>query len=115
MTEKDFYIIIVFLIIPFSSFLLCFLNDEDRSRKKIMNWFLVGNALIFLSPLTSAYVASLPNGDMWSENGPGTVLWYYLLLTPICYGIQALLFVLKIIFSRENRNGKGKTTYNSAL
>ena len=80
-----------------------------------MNWFLVGNALIFLSPLTYAYVASLPNGDMWRENGPGTVLWYYLLLTPIWYGIQALLFVLKIIFSRENRNGKGKTTDNSAL
>ena len=101
MTETHFYIIIVFLIIPFSSFLMCFMNDEDRSRKKIMNWVLLGNTLFFFSPLVYAYLALLPNGNMWNENGPGTVLWFYLLLTPICYIIQVLLFVLKIIFSRE--------------
>lgn len=103
MTETHFYIALVFIIIPISSFFLCFVNDKDRSRKQLLNWFLIGNALIFISPLLYAFFASLPNGNMWNENGPGTVLWFYLLLTPICYIIQALLFVLKIIYSRENR------------
>jgi hypothetical protein len=103
MTEKDFYISVAFIIIPFSSFLLCFVNDKDKSRKQFVNWFLIGNAIFFLSPLTYAYIATLSNGNMWNENGPGTVLWFYLLLLPFCYIVQVILLVLKIFFLRKSK------------
>ncbi len=65
-----------------------------------MNILLLGNALFFLSPLIYAYIATLPDGNMWSEDGPGAVMWFYLFILPTSFIVQLILTIFKLKFSR---------------
>ena len=38
---------------------------------------------------------AFPDGNMWSDNGSGAVLWLYVLLIPICVMILVVLLVLR--------------------
>ncbi|MCC7029315.1 MAG: hypothetical protein IT257_03345 [Chitinophagaceae bacterium] len=95
-----FFILIclVFALIPVSSILLCFLKDDRRIRKLIMNGLLLANAFLFLSPFIYAYLSTFPDGNMWSENGPGAVFWFYYFLFPGCFVVQIVLLILKLTF-----------------
>jgi len=87
-----------FMVIPISSFILYFIKDKKKKRGIIINIVVLINSLIYLSPLIIAYVSTRPNGNMWSENGPGAILWTYLLLIPLCFVIQIILMILKFRF-----------------
>jgi hypothetical protein len=50
-----------------------FTNKNIRSEKNL-NLILKINLGVFFAPLAFAFVATLPDGNMWSENGPGVVL-----------------------------------------
>lgn len=95
--------IIIFSIIPLSSIGLCLMKDINRTRKISFNILLMLNALFFLSPMIYAYLATYPDGNMWSENGPGAVMWFYLIILPSSSIIQILLLILKLKFSRAKK------------
>ena len=94
--------ILLFLILPISTIVLFFIKDPKKTRKNILNIFLFANTLLYLFPLINAYISTRPNGNMWSENGPGAILWLYLILIPICAIIQIILLILKIVFYKRN-------------
>ncbi len=91
--------IIFFSIIPVLGIVLCFVNDNNKRRKKIINFILLINTLIYLVPLVYAFLTTGPNGNMWSENGSGAVLWAYLFLIPVCGLVLIILLVLKVKFA----------------
>jgi len=63
---------------------------------------LIGNALFFLFPLIYAFVNTYPEGNMWSENGPGAILWLYIFILPISLIVQVVLIILKVKFAISN-------------
>ncbi len=93
--------IFVFAILPISSLVLCFIKDSKKNRKWLLNTLLIANALLFLSPLLYAYLTTPSGGNMWSENGPGAIMWSYLLILPFCGIVQLVLFILKLKFSKQ--------------
>lgn len=72
------------------------MNIENNNRIKTLNRLLLINWIIFFTPLAIAYLASLPNGNMWSENGAGAVLWLYILLIPACLLFQIIWLVIRL-------------------
>ncbi|MEL6485213.1 MAG: hypothetical protein AAFP96_10250, partial [Bacteroidota bacterium] len=72
-----------------------------KRRGIVLNILLLGNALIYASPLLYAYITTRPDGNMWSENGPGAILWSYFLVLPICGIVFLVLLVLKLVFKRK--------------
>jgi Sec-independent protein secretion pathway component TatC len=94
-------IIILFPILLY--IILKFLKKKvsEKSRKKLINYLLISNALVFLSPLIYAFIMSLPNGNMWNENGPGAALWLYLILIPICSLVLIILLILKFVENKK--------------
>lgn len=75
-------------------------KDEDL---KFLNLVLIANLVVFFLPLAIAFVGSLPNGNMWSENGPGAVLWLYFIIIPLCSIVQIIWLVLIISHWKKNR------------
>ena len=104
------FFIILFTLIPISCLILCFFKDYNKKRKIITNFILLSNGGVFISPLLFAYISTLPNGNMWSENGSGAILWLYMLLLPLCYLIQLVLLILKIISAASLKSKILKST-----
>jgi len=93
--------LILFLLPAILSIGLCFIKDVKKNRGILLNILLVGNALLYASPLVYAYIATRPDGNMWSENGPGAILWSYFLVLPLCGIVFVVLLVLKLVFKRK--------------
>ena len=94
-------IIILFPILLYIILKFLLKKVSEKSRKKLINYLLISNALVFLSPLIYAFIMSLPNGNMWNENGPGAVLWLYLILIPICSLVLIILLILKFVENKK--------------
>ena len=84
----------IFLLPVFGSVALCFLKDQKKNRGIIINVLLLLNAIFYLAPLAFAYLETPKGENMWSENGPGAILWSYLILLPLC----GLAFIVLLIF-----------------
>ena len=93
----EFVIIFVILAIIYS------LKNRKNGDMKFLNALFITNLVVFLIPLAIAFIGSLPNGNMWSENGAGAVLWLYILLIPICSIVLIIWFVLLISYWNKNR------------
>ena len=107
---SDSVILILFLMPALLSIALCFLKDSSKVRGILLNVFLLLNALLYVSPLLYAYLAT-PSGDnMWSENGPGAALWAYMILLPICGLAFLVLLILKLVFRKKRNSKEPKTT-----
>ena len=100
--------LIVFLLPVILSIGLCLVKDAKRGRGIILNILLLGNALLYGSPLLYAYIATRPDGNMWNENGPGAILWSYFLVLPICGIVFLVLLVLKLVFRRKKSLAKNQ-------
>ncbi|RTE55447.1 hypothetical protein EHW67_02455 [Arenibacter aquaticus] len=100
---ENILILLIFLILPISTIFLFILKDNNRTRRNILNFILIANTSLFLFPLAYAYLATGSGGNMWNENGPGAILWLYMLILPICGIIQFILFLLKIIFYQSSK------------
>lgn len=94
--------ILLFLFIPISTILLFFVKDANKNRRINVNFFLIANCLIFLSPLIIAYFTKSTGGNMWSGES-GVVLWVYMALLPLCLFFQLILIGLKILFNRKSK------------
>ncbi|MDO6518139.1 hypothetical protein [Zobellia uliginosa] len=94
---KNMIAILLFLILPISSIALLFIDDSNTQRKLILNGLLILNAVVYLFPIGYAYFLTPKGGNMWDENGPGAVLWLYMILLPLCVIAQVVLFILKIV------------------
>ena len=88
--------------IPLSAIILFFVKDAKPVRQRNMRIFLIANLLLFVSPLVYAFVASLPDGNMWSDNGAGAAMWAYLIIGPLCFLIQVALLIFKLRFARSS-------------
>lgn len=91
-------IVSIAFVLVLAAVIFVFAKDHHAGRKKVVNGLMIANTLLFLSPLAYAYFATGAGGNMWNENGPGAVLWIYMLLLPACGLFQLLLVVLKIVF-----------------
>lgn len=100
-SNKIIFGLLLFLIPAILSIGLCFVKDAKKGRGIILNVLLLGNTLLFASPLLYAYIATRPDGNMWSENGPGAILWSYFLVLPICGIVFLVLLILKLVFKRK--------------
>jgi len=100
----DFFVLVLFLLPVVISIGLCFLKDSNKVRSKFLNVLLIINALVYTFPLIYAYWETRPDGNMWSENGPGAILWSYLILLPVCGMVFIVLLILKLVFKRSHRN-----------
>lgn len=98
--------LILFLLPAILSIGLCFIKDTKKGRGIIVNILLLGNALLYASPLLYAYIETRPDGNMWSENGPGAILWSYFLVLPLCGIAFLVLLVLKLVFKRKAASKK---------
>ncbi|WP_394748408.1 hypothetical protein [Spongiimicrobium salis] len=92
----------LFLIPVFVSLGLCFIRDSKKKRGVLLNLLIIGNALLYVFPLAYAYISTRPDGNMWSENGPGAILWLYFFILPICLIAFIVLVVLKLIFRKKS-------------
>jgi amino acid transporter len=95
--------LLLFFTLPLSSIILFFIKDSKKERKKILNAFLIVNTLLYFFPLAFAFLATFPSGNMWDENGPGVVLWFYFIIFPLCILFQIILIILKIINYMKSR------------
>lgn len=93
----EYILYLIFALIPVSGILLCFMKDNNHTRRTTLNILLIANTLLFLSPFIYAFLMTFPDGNMWSENGQGAVFWYYFILLPACLIIQLILFIAKIM------------------
>ncbi|RED92218.1 hypothetical protein [Marinoscillum furvescens] len=90
-------IVSIAFVLVLVAVIFVFAQDQNVRRKRIVNGLMIANTGLFLLPLVYAYLAS-GGGNMWDENGPGVVLWVYMLLLPACGLLQFLLVVLKVVF-----------------
>lgn len=97
--------ILLFFILPLSIIVFIYKKTPEKSKEKLLNILLVVNSLVFFSPFIFAMLMTFPSGNMWSENGPGAVLWSYFLLVPICLIVLIVLIRLK----RKEQNNANKT------
>ncbi len=95
---ENIMILLLFLILPVSTIFLCMVKDNNRTRKNFLNFILIANTLVFMFPIAYAFFATSSGGNMWDENGPGVMLWLYMLILPLCGIIQFILLLLKIVF-----------------
>lgn len=100
----------IFLLPALLSIALCFLKDANKTRGVLLNVLLVLNALLYISPLLYAYLATPSGGNMWSENGPGAALWLYFIILPVCGLAFLVLLILKLVFRGRPANKAPNTT-----
>lgn len=93
---------ITILIIVLIVYLIFFKNKQNSSEKNL-NRILIANLILFFLPITISFLASLPDGNMWSENGPGVTLWSYIFILPFCVIVLIILIVLKLMNTRKKR------------
>lgn len=93
-------ILVLFLLIPFVVYTI---KERKNDYVKLLNFLLIANLVVFLSPITIAFVGSLPDGNMWSENGSGVFLWFYIILIPVCSIAQIIWFILVFLHWLKNR------------
>ena len=98
----DFLILVLFLLPVVISIGLCFLKDSKKVRGKFLNVLLIINAMVYTFPLIYAYWETRPDGNMWSENGPGAILWLYFIIIPLCALVLIVLLILKLVFKRKS-------------
>ncbi|WP_394974763.1 hypothetical protein [uncultured Croceitalea sp.] len=98
----DFIILFLFLLPVIISIGLCFLKDSNKVRRIVLNLLLIINAIVYTAPLLYAYWETLPDGNMWSENGPGAALWLYFIILPLCGLALLVLLILKFVFRRKS-------------
>lgn len=94
---KNIIVILLFMILPISSVGLLFIGDSNPQRKLILNGLLILNAIIYLFPMGYAYFLTPKGGNMWDENGPGAILWLYMIILPLCVIAQVVFLILKIV------------------
>lgn len=96
--------ILFFLLLPLSSIALLFLKDSNKRRKLRLNVLLLLNALLFMIPLFMAYTNTPKGESIWNENsGGGAALWLYMIVFPVCFIAQVVLFVLKIEYAKKSK------------
>ena len=100
---ENILILLLFLILPVSTIFLFILKDTNKTRRNVLNFFLIANTLVFLFPLAYAFFATSPGGNMWNENGPGAILWFYMLILPFCGIFQFILLLLKFLFYQSSK------------
>lgn len=98
----DLFILVLFLFPVAISIGLCFLKDSKKVRGKFINVLLIINAMVYTFPLIYAYWETRPDGNMWSENGPGAILWLYFIIIPLCALVLIVLLILKLVFKRKS-------------
>jgi len=98
----DLFIFVLFLLPVVISIVLCFLKDSKKVRGKFLNVLLIINAVVYTFPLIYAYWKTRPDGNMWSENGPGAILWLYFIIIPLCALVLIVLLILKLVFKRKS-------------
>lgn len=107
---SDVLILCIFLLPALLSIALCFLKDSNKIRGIVLNVLLLANALLYISPLLYAYLATPSGENMWSENGPGAALWLYFIILPV-FGLAFLvLLILKLVFRGKPVNKAPNTT-----
>ncbi|MEM9361575.1 MAG: hypothetical protein AAGA43_03020 [Bacteroidota bacterium] len=95
-------LVFILLLLPiFISFGLCFVKDAMKVRGLILNILLILNVVLYVFPLAYAFLSTRPDGNMWSENGPGAILWSYLILLPLCGLVFIVLLILKLVFRKR--------------
>lgn len=99
---SDLIILGLFLLPALISIALCFLKDSNKVRRIVLNVLLMLNTVVYLTPLLYAYWQTRPDGNMWSENGPGAALWVYFILLPLCALILLVLLILKLVFRAKS-------------
>ena len=87
--------IIYLLLILFVGLSIFYLKAPQTRKSRFWNVLLFADILLFLSPLISAYADAFPDGNMWSDNGSGAILWSYFLLFPLCLVILVVLLAVK--------------------
>ncbi|MEL6305457.1 MAG: hypothetical protein AAFQ20_11780 [Bacteroidota bacterium] len=107
---SEVLMLILFLLPALLSIALCFLKDANKTRGVLLNVLLVLNALLYISPLLYAYLATPSGGNMWSENGPGAALWLYFIILPISGLVFLVLLILKLIFRRKSKSEEPNAT-----
>jgi formate hydrogenlyase subunit 3/multisubunit Na+/H+ antiporter MnhD subunit len=98
----NLFILVIFLIPVIISIGLCFLKDSNKVRRIVLNIILIINVLVCIAPLLYAYWETLPDGNMWSENGTGAIIWLYVILLPLCALVFIVLLILKFVFRRKS-------------
>ena len=98
----DLFMLLLFLLPVVISIGLCFLKDSKKVRGKFINVLLIINAMVYTFPLIYAYWETRPDGNMWSENGPGAILWLYFIIIPFCALVLIVLLILKLVFKRKS-------------
>ena len=85
-------IIILIIFVIASIFVL-----RDPSTRRFRLWYVLiaANVLLFLSPLIRAFIASLPDGNMFGDNDAGAILWSYFFIIPLCIILFAVLVLLE--------------------
>ncbi|MEM8764968.1 MAG: hypothetical protein AAGD88_14205 [Bacteroidota bacterium] len=101
---SDVLMLCVFILPAPLSIALCFIKDSNKIRGIVLNILLLANALLYVSPLLYAYLATPSGGNMWSENGPGAALWLYFIILPICGLAFLVLLILKLVFRKKSVN-----------
>lgn len=99
----DLILLLVFLLPVIMSIALCFLKDSNKVRRILLNVLLTINILVYTAPLLYAYWETRPHGNMWNENGPGAVLWMYIIILPLCILALIVLLILKLVFRKKSR------------
>ena len=87
--------IILIGFIPLSGLIFFFVKDKHLKRQRLLRILFLANLLLFVSPLLYAFATSFPDGNIWSDNGAGAVMWSYVLIGPFCFIAQVTLLVLK--------------------
>lgn len=91
-----------FFILPLITLALCLVKDHNNLRRWILNIILMANLVLYLFPLAYAWYYSLPDGNMWSENESGAVLWFYFYIIPVCLIVLVVVAILKWIFRKKS-------------
>jgi len=99
--------ILLFCILPLISIGLLFLKDTHIRRKRILNILIILNVLVYSLPMLSAFFSTPEGESMFNENtGGGAVLWFYMLLLPLCGLALFVLLVLKVVFAFTSKSQK---------
>jgi hypothetical protein len=108
---SDTLVLILFLLPPILGLACCFIRDAKKRRGQIINTVLILNSVIYLAPLAFAFFATPKGGNMWSENGPGAILWFYMIFLPICGLAFVVLVILKLVLRKRKKDRANNSIY----
>lgn len=92
-------------ILPLLSLGSLFLKDVHQRRRQVLNALLIINAVVFMLPVISAFFSTPEGESMFNENtGGGAVLWFYMILLPLCGFIFFVLLLLKVVFAFSSKS-----------